>query len=864
MLPRGTYPGSPQPPFHPAPNAALLIDFDNVTMAIRSDLGKELKMLLNSDVIRGKVAVQRAYADWRRYPQYIVPLAESSVDLIFAPAYGSAKKNATDLRMAIDAIELVFTRPEIGTFILMTGDSDFSSCVLKLKEYGKYVIGVGMRESSSDLLIQNCDEYYSYHSLSGLTREGVTQESKEDPWVLVKRAVQAMVKNGDVMRTDRLKQVMLDLDPAFDEKKLGYSKFSRFVSEAASKNLLRLKKTENGQYEIIPEGPTTEQRESREKVVERIVAEAEADGNGRRRRGGRDDRERRPREERPAVTGRTESLVPPPVLRPAAEDSDDQVAAPAARAEPPAPHEEAPVSRAEVSVAPQQEERVADVAPSGALDAAYSLLQEAVRRLSSRDGRNVRDGDVKRKMLEIDRAFDETALGFGKFTRFLRQAHDAEVIDLTRAGAGNYEVSLPTSGRKLPPPPAGREGAVEVAGASERKEPRRESRRVPAAASLAEDAATEAPRDEAPAAEAPTRAVAAPAAPVGGMRGRRGGRSGPASGPPPLLPGQVVGAPVIAAPQAEAPRIADSVKAEVDEPTSAQAPEVSGAEAGEAAEKPSRSRRGRGRRGRGRESTSPAGEQDAGDEAAEASFARGGEAEAEPGTGAQVVEAQAVPTPAAEPVREVEAEAAPAATARGRRGRRSRGPALSDAPPPLLEGQVVGVPTSTPSSEPAAAVEERAEDARGAPAPAKRSRRGRGRKRTEEAPGPAAFSAEAIGLPTDPAEIRAYLSSSYKGIGLKTADLLLETFGPDLFGAMRERPEEIRGVLKDRRADTLLDQWAADFERRSGDSAAAAPAEALAEAIAEAPAGEEKPARSSRPRRSPRGRGGKKEPAGSS
>src|SRR3712207_8091329 len=84
---------------HHAPNAALLIDFDNVTMGIRSDLGKELKSLLNSEVIRGKVAVQRAYADWRRYPQYIVPLAESSIDLIFAPAYGSSKKNATDLRI---------------------------------------------------------------------------------------------------------------------------------------------------------------------------------------------------------------------------------------------------------------------------------------------------------------------------------------------------------------------------------------------------------------------------------------------------------------------------------------------------------------------------------------------------------------------------------------------------------------------------------------------------------------------------------------------------------------------------------------------------------------------------------------------
>ena len=116
-----------------APNAALLIDFDNVTMGIRSDLSKELKTLLNSDMIKGKVTVQRAYADWRRYPQYIVPLSEASVDLIFAPAYGSSKKNATDIRMAIDGMELVFIRPEIGTYILLTGDSDFSSLVLKLE-----------------------------------------------------------------------------------------------------------------------------------------------------------------------------------------------------------------------------------------------------------------------------------------------------------------------------------------------------------------------------------------------------------------------------------------------------------------------------------------------------------------------------------------------------------------------------------------------------------------------------------------------------------------------------------------------------------------------------------------------------------
>ena len=193
-----------EPPAH-APNAALLIDFDNVTMGIRSDLQTELKRLLQSEIIRGKVAVQRAYADWRRYPQYIVPLSESSIDLIFAPAYGSNKKNATDIRLAIDALELVFTRPEIGSFILLSGDSDFSSLVLKLKEYGKYVIGVGIRESSSDLLIQNCDEYYSYNELAGLTRETDATHERRDPWELVVEAVKQMTAHNDVMRSDRLK-----------------------------------------------------------------------------------------------------------------------------------------------------------------------------------------------------------------------------------------------------------------------------------------------------------------------------------------------------------------------------------------------------------------------------------------------------------------------------------------------------------------------------------------------------------------------------------------------------------------------------------------------------------------------------------
>ncbi|MBA3578478.1 MAG: NYN domain-containing protein [Gemmatimonadaceae bacterium] len=277
-------------PVHHAPNAALLIDFDNVTMGIRSDLQSELKNLLSSEIVKGKVSVQRAYADWRRYPQYIVPLAEASIDLIFAPAYGSSKKNATDIRLAIDALELVFTRPEIGTFILLSGDSDFSSLVIKLKEYGKYVIGVGIRESSSDLLVQNCDEYYSYNALAGLVKSGEEDVVPKDPWELVTAAVAHMKKNGDVMRADRLKQVMQQMDSSFDEKNLGMSKFSRFVTEASQRKLLTLKKMENGQIEIdapsagihakADAGPTSQPARAGEPARER-------GGRGSRSRGGR-------------------------------------------------------------------------------------------------------------------------------------------------------------------------------------------------------------------------------------------------------------------------------------------------------------------------------------------------------------------------------------------------------------------------------------------------------------------------------------------------------------------------------------------------------------------------------------------------
>ena len=419
-----------------APNAALLIDFDNVTMGIRSDLGKELRSLLSSEIIKGKVAVQRAYADWRRYPQYIVPLTEASIDLIYAPAYGSSKKNATDIRLAIDALELVFVRPEIGTFILLSGDSDFSSLVIKLKEYGKYVIGVGIRESSSDLLVMNCDEYYSYNALAGLVKASDEEATvrKYDPWELVTEAVQRMKRNNDVMRSDRLKQVMQEIDNTFDEKNLGISKFSRFCQEAAQRGLLSVTKLDNGQLEVDYPGTVTAEATVRAAPQAAAVAapgetgetpapssEERGGRRGRRGRGGRgrDREDREPRGER--------EPRPTPI---------------ATDAQPPVEDEATPTP------APIVEPHAVDVSAGSTGERltrqeAFDLLRRTVADLVPGD-ESVRASDVRARARQL-LGRDSESLSDRMFVRILKDAHDEGIIDLRRRG-NDFEVARAAEG----------------------------------------------------------------------------------------------------------------------------------------------------------------------------------------------------------------------------------------------------------------------------------------------------------------------------------------------------------------------------------------------------------------------------------
>ncbi|MGH7710055.1 MAG: NYN domain-containing protein [Gemmatimonadaceae bacterium] len=442
---------------HHAPNAALLIDFDNVTMGIQKDLHSELRNLLSSDIIRGKVAVQRAYADWRRYPGYIVPLTEASIDLIWAPAYGSAKKNATDIRLAVDAIELVFTRSEIGTFILLSGDSDFSSLVIKLKEYGKYVIGVGIRESSSDLLVQNCDEYYSYNALAGLVKSGEEEVVKWDPWELVTEAMSRMTKNGDVMRSDRLKQVMQEIDPGFEEKNAGFSKFSRFVQEAVTKGLLKVTKLDNGQLEVTGV-----------KEAFPLPADANArDRRGRRGRGTSGDRTlERPSGEQAAVSETARAVPLGQIGR-----SGDRLT---------------------------QEE-------------AFDLVRRALAATGNGHA-VVSSRDLRRKAFEL-LGRDSESLSERFFAKILKDAQDAEILDLKRRGR-DYHVEP-------------RHGAATVS----------ERLNVAAAAHTGAAPASAALPSVATAAPPPAQTPAAATAPVRGIGGfgRRDVRTGRPALPPPEL-----------------------------------------------------------------------------------------------------------------------------------------------------------------------------------------------------------------------------------------------------------------------------------------------------------------------------------------
>ncbi|MFN2240603.1 MAG: NYN domain-containing protein, partial [Thermoanaerobaculia bacterium] len=146
---------------------ALFLDFENLAIGVREAKYKkfEITLLLERLLEKGKVVVKRAYCDWDRFPEYKRELHESAIEMIEIPGRAYSGKNSADIRMAVDAMDMSWSKDHIDTFVIASGDSDFSPLVSKLKENDKGVIGVGVKNSSSDLLIDNCDEFIFYEDL---------------------------------------------------------------------------------------------------------------------------------------------------------------------------------------------------------------------------------------------------------------------------------------------------------------------------------------------------------------------------------------------------------------------------------------------------------------------------------------------------------------------------------------------------------------------------------------------------------------------------------------------------------------------------------------------------------------------------
>ena len=213
---------------------AVFIDFENIALwAEREFFDFEVTPLMEYLQARGPAVVKRAYGDWARFSRYRDDVLNNSIDLIQIYSI-RAGKNRADIRMAIDAFEVAMTRPQINTFVIISGDSDFGPLVAKLREYGRYTLGIGPRNITHHLLVKSCDEFVYLETALGETTEVGEQSNLERELArsLLRRALQAHGQRGEVpVLATRLKQTMLLMDPAFNEANFGYSQYKAWLED---------------------------------------------------------------------------------------------------------------------------------------------------------------------------------------------------------------------------------------------------------------------------------------------------------------------------------------------------------------------------------------------------------------------------------------------------------------------------------------------------------------------------------------------------------------------------------------------------------------------------------------------------------
>jgi uncharacterized protein (TIGR00288 family) len=277
---------------HNITNMALFCDFENIALGVRDaqyakfDIDRVLERLL----LKGSIVVKKAYCDWDRYKEFKKPMHEASFELIEIPHLKISGKNSADIRLVVDALDLCYTKSHVDTFVIISGDSDFSPLVSKLRENNKTVIGVGVKSSTSDLLIANCDEFIYYDDLvrqeekkrhqrarrkqpaaakpaagheqpKAPKQESSEEDRKQQAFDLVLDTIDALAEERDQDEKiwgSMVKQTLKRRNPGFNESYFGFRTFSDLLEEAQERKLLTLEPDQKSGGYIIHRVPRAE------------------------------------------------------------------------------------------------------------------------------------------------------------------------------------------------------------------------------------------------------------------------------------------------------------------------------------------------------------------------------------------------------------------------------------------------------------------------------------------------------------------------------------------------------------------------------------------------------------------------------
>ena len=261
-------------------NLALFCDFENIALGARDAkyASFDIQLVLQKLLLKGSIVVKKAYCDWDRYKEFKATMHEAAFELIEIPHVRQSGKNSADIRMVVDALDLCYTKDHIDTFVIISGDSDFSPLVSKLRENAKTVIGVGVKNSTSDLLMSNCDEFIFYDDLA-VKREPSRRRRRREPGAkvekpasggdkapagsddraqeaidLVRKTIEALyAERGDSAKLwgSMVKQTLKRRQPSFNESFYGFSSFNDLLEEAQSRRQLELEMDEkSGGYVV--------------------------------------------------------------------------------------------------------------------------------------------------------------------------------------------------------------------------------------------------------------------------------------------------------------------------------------------------------------------------------------------------------------------------------------------------------------------------------------------------------------------------------------------------------------------------------------------------------------------------------------